>query len=335
MLKIAHLKIDPPVILAPMAGITDLAFRLTCRKFGAPFTFVEMINCRSLSYKSRKTKEMLRGAPSDCPLGAQLLGSELQYILKGLEIMQSFPVDLIDFNAACPVKKVTCRGEGAALMKTPKKLNKILKAMVEHSRLPVTVKIRTGWDKDSVNAREVAVACEDAGISALFIHGRHKEQKYSGEIDYKTIAKVKKAVRIPVVGSGNIWNVSQVKKMLEETGCDGIAVARGALGNPWIFREIIEFFGKGGIFKRPTLEEVVQIFLEHLDRTIELYNERKAVLIFRKYLGWYFKGVRNVRLIRQKADQVKTKQDIINVLIAAQIIDPTLEVVATGLSAKG
>ncbi|MDP3142691.1 MAG: tRNA dihydrouridine synthase DusB [Candidatus Omnitrophota bacterium] len=321
MLKIANLKIDPPVILAPMAGITDLAFRLTCRQFGAPFTFVEMINCRSLSYKSRKTYQMLMGDPADRPLGAQLLGAELKYILKGLEIMQTFPIDVIDFNAACPVKKVTTRGEGAALMKAPKKLQKILKEIVKHSGLPVTLKIRTGWDKDSVNAHDVALYAQDAGIAALFIHGRSKDQGYSGGIDYKAIAKVKKALSIPVVGSGNIWSAMHARKMQDETGCDGITVARGALGNPWIFREIISCFKNEPIPARPTLEEIAKVFFEHFDRTAQLYDEKKAVLIFRKYLGWYFKGIKNVREVRSKADKVKNKQDIVNVLREARIIE--------------
>jgi tRNA-dihydrouridine synthase B len=320
MLKIANLKIDPPVILAPMAGITDLAFRLICREFGAPLTFVEMINCRSLSHRSKKTKEMLRGDPQDKPLGGQLLGSDLKYILPALEIMQTFPLDLIDFNAACPVKKVTCRGEGAGLLKTPRKLQKILKAMKENSRLPVTVKIRTGWDEDSVNAPEVAKYCEDAGIDALFIHGRHREQEYRGEIDYKTIARVKKAIKIPVIGSGNIWSALHAQKMFKETGCDGITVARGALGNPWIFREIGGFFQGGKIWEKPCLSDITAVFLNHLDHAIQLYGEKRAIPLFRKYIGWYFRGVKHIRQVRSQSDRVKTRQEIISTLQNAGIM---------------
>jgi tRNA-dihydrouridine synthase B len=264
------------------------------------------------------------GDPADRPLGAQLLGAELKYILKGLEIMQAFSIDVIDFNAACPVKKVTTRGEGAALMKTPKKLQKILKEIVKHSGLPVTLKIRTGWDKDSVNAQDVALYAQDAGITALFIHGRSRGQGYSGGIDYKTIAKVKKALSIPVIGSGNIWSAMHARKMQDETGCDGITVARGALGNPWIFREIISCFKNEPVPARPTLEEIAKVFFEHLDRTAQLYDEKKAVLIFRKYLGWYFKGIPHVRNIRAKSDKVKTRRDIVNALVAADITCPQM-----------
>lgn len=302
-----------------MAGITDLAFRLICREFGAVLAFVEMLNCRSLSYKSKKTKEMLRADPQDRPLGAQLLGSEIKYILPALEILQSFSIDVIDFNAACPVKKVVKRGEGAALMKEPKKLHKILKAVVKHSRLPVTLKLRAGWSRSSINAKEAALWAQDAGVSAVFIHGRTKEQGYSGEIDYKAIAAAQKALDIPVIGSGNIFSAQHAGKMLENTGCDGVAVARGALGNPWIFKELGAFLQGKKAPPPPPLEETIKVFFTHLDKEIELSGEKAAILLFRKFLGWYFKGVRNVRHMRERSSRAKTREDIVNILKEAQI----------------
>jgi len=236
MLKIGNLKLKSNLILAPMAGITDLPFRMLNRKFGCELAFIEMLNSRSVGHKSRRTLQMLSTDPKDRPLGVQILGCEEQFILKALDVLKNHKFDILDFNAACPAKKVVRRGEGAALLKEPKKLQRLLKLVVKNSKVPVTVKIRSGWDKDSVNAKEVALYAQDAGISGLFIHGRTKLQAYSGNVDYEIIRKVKKALDIPVIASGDIFNRELIKKMLKETGCDGVTVARGALGNPWIFK---------------------------------------------------------------------------------------------------
>ena len=206
MLKIGNLELKSNFILAPMAGVTDFPFRLLCRKFGCEMAFVEMINVRSLGYHSAKTRQMLSSDKKDSPLGVQILGCEPKFILKALDILKNYKFDLLDFNAACPVKKVIRRREGAALLCEPEKLSRLLKLIVGNSWVPVTVKIRTGWDKDSVNAREVGLLAQDAGVAGLFIHGRTKMQAYSGAVDYKTIRQVKKALDIPVIGSGDIYS---------------------------------------------------------------------------------------------------------------------------------
>ncbi len=301
-----------------MAGITDLPFRMLCRKFGAELAFVEMINCRSISHKSRKTRHMLSTLPKDKPLGIQILGCEEKYILKGLDVLRSYKFDIMDFNAACPAKKVVRRGEGAALLKDPKKLNKILKLVVKNSKIPVTVKIRLGWDKDSVNAKEVALYAQDAGISGLFIHGRTKTQEYGGNVDYEVIAKVKKALDIPVIASGDVFSGELAKRMLSETNCDGLVIARGSFGNPWIFKEIKEFLKTGKVIPKPARAKVIKVMLEHLDASIVFYEERNGVILFRKFFAWYTKGIRNIRPLREKCSRAKTRLEMeamINLLL--------------------
>jgi tRNA-dihydrouridine synthase B len=310
MLKIGKLKLKSNLILSPMAGITDLPFRMLCRKFGAELAFVEMINCRSVSYKSRKTKNMLSTAPGDKPLGIQILGSEDQYILRSLEVLKNYKFDILDFNSACPAKKVVRRGEGSSLLQDTKKFARILKLVVKNSWLPVTVKIRAGWDKDSVNAREIALIAQDCGVNAVFIHGRTKTQAYSGQVDYRVIGEVKKAIDIPLIASGDIFSGLLAKKMFDETGCDGLAVARGSLGNPWIFEEIQEYLKNGKVIDRPTEKEVVQVIREHMNACLDFYGERNGVVIFRKFFIWYTKGMRKVRRLREQVSRAKTRQEL-------------------------
>ncbi|MFA7706342.1 MAG: tRNA dihydrouridine synthase DusB [Candidatus Omnitrophota bacterium] len=310
MFKIGSLKLKSNLILAPMAGVTDLPFRMLCRKFGAELAFVEMINCRSISHKSRKTKHMLSTAAKDKPLGVQILGCEEKYILKALDVLKAYKFDILDFNAACPAKKVVRRGEGSALLKDPKKLAKLLKLLVKNSQIPVSVKIRLGWDKDSINAEKVALYAQDAGVSGLFIHGRTRIQEYGGNVDYAAIAKVKQAVNIPVIASGDVFSAQLAKKMLTETNCDGLVIARGSFGNPWIFKEIKEFLKTGKVLPRPARTKIVKVMLEHLDASIAFYAERNGVILFRKFFAWYTKGIRNIRSLREKCSRAKTRLEM-------------------------
>jgi tRNA-dihydrouridine synthase B len=310
MLKIGNLNLKSNLILAPMAGVSDLPFRRLNRKFGAELAFVEMINCRSISFKSRRTQSMLSSDPQDKPLGIQLLGCEEKFILKALDVLKSYKFDLLDFNAACPAKKVVRRKEGAGLLKEPKKLKKLLKLVVKNSPVPVTVKIRTGWDKECVNAKEVALYSQDAGVSGVFIHGRTKVQGYSGAVDYGSITKVKKALAIPVIASGDILSAQLAQKMFSETGCDGLVIARGSFGNPWIFQEIKEFLRTGKIIPKPAKETVIKIMLEHLAASIDFYGERNGVVIFRKFFGWYTRGFRRIRPLREKSSRARTRLEM-------------------------
>ena len=310
MLRIGKLKLKSNLILSPMAGITDLPFRMLCRRFGAELAFVEMINCRSISYKSRRTKQMLSTLPKDKPLGVQILGCEEQYILRSMEVLREHKFDLLDFNAACPAKKVVRRGEGAGLLQEPKKFAKILKLVVKNAWLPVSVKIRSGWDKDSVNAREIALIAQDCGVNALFIHGRTKAQAYSGQVDYNIIKEVKKVLDIPLIASGDIFSGLLAKKMFDETGCDGLAVARGALGRPWIFKEIKEYLKSGKVLNRPKEQEIAKVLREHLDSYLDFYGERNGVVIFRKFYIWHTKGMHRVRRLREQASRARTRLEV-------------------------
>lgn len=309
MLKIGSLKLKKNFILAPMAGISDLSFRLFNRLHGVELAFCEMINVRSLGYKSKKTASMLKTTPEDKPLGVQILGCEEEYIKKGLDILGGYNFDILDFNAACPERKVTRRGEGASLLKNPKKLNKLLKLVVKNYKLPVTVKIRTGWDKDLAKTKEIALRCQDAGIKALFIHGRTKLQGYSGVVDYKAIKKVKDILDIPVIASGDIFSSSLAKKMFDETGCDGILVARGALGNPWIFKML-----GGKISGNPAIIDIVNAMIEQLDLCVKFSGDRVGIVLFRKFFIWYTQGIPEVRFLRNKACLAKTKFDMLKVI---------------------
>lgn len=314
MLKIGSLKLKSNLILAPMAGISDFPFRMLNRSFGAELTFVEMINCRSVSFKSKRTKKMLFSTPQDRPLGVQLLGCEIDYIRKSLEVINDYKFDILDFNAACPAKKVVRRGEGAGLLKSPEKLGEILKLVVKEIKTPVTVKIRAGWDKDSVNAVESAKAAQDAGVQAVFIHGRTRAQGYSGSVDYKIIRDVKKSLRIPVIASGDIFSPVLAKKMFEETGCDGLIIARGALGNPWIFKQISRYLKYSELIACLSHDEITDTMLKHLDMCIDFHEEKNGVIIFRKFYGWYTKGFRKIRALREKSNRIKTRAEMAEII---------------------
>ncbi|HAZ10548.1 MAG: tRNA dihydrouridine synthase DusB [Omnitrophica bacterium GWA2_41_15] len=314
MLRIGTLKLKSNLILAPMAGVSDLPFRLLNRRFGCELGFIEMINVRSLSYKMRKTKKMLSTNVKDRPLGIQIIGCEEEFILRGIDVLGSCEYDILDFNAACPVKKVARRGEGAALLKDPKKLHKLLKLIVNNSKKPVTVKIRTGWDKNSINAKETALASQDAGVSALFIHGRNREQGYSGEVDYDTIKDVKRALDIPVIGSGDVFSPELAKKMLDETGCDGLLIARGALGNPWVFKEIKEFLKNEKTIKKPGIDKIADVMIDHMNSYIDFYDALHGIRRFHKFFAWYTKGVPDVRTLREKAFRTKTKEGMLEII---------------------
>lgn len=314
MFKIGKLKLKSKLILAPMAGISDLPYRLLNRKFGCELTFIEMINCRSISHKSRRTREMLKSLPLERPLGIQILGKEENYILKAIDVLREYKFDLLDFNAACPAKKVVRRGEGAALLKEPKRLRQLLKVIVNNSDHPVSVKIRSGWDKDSINAREVSLYAQEAGIDALFIHGRTKFQGYSGSVDYNVIRQVKKALSIPVIASGDIFCVESIKKMFDETGCDAVIIARGALGNPWIFKDYISYIKTGKVNARPEISKIQKIMQGHLKSCVDFYGERIGIVKFRKFFTWYTIGRKKVRPLREKSSRAKTEQEMLQII---------------------
>jgi len=319
MLKIGYLQLPSRCMLAPMAGITDLPFRRLNRAFGCSFAFTEMVSVRALTHGGANTKDILSTEPHDVPLGVQLLGSDSDAMQKALELLQRHSPALIDLNAACPVPKITKKGKGASLLKTPHKLQELLKVMVRYSEVPVTVKIRSGWDESSTNAVDVARHAQDAGIHGLFIHGRTREQGYRGRVDYRIIKEVKTALQIPVIASGDALSPYLIKKMFDETGCDGVAIARGALGNPWIFRQAKEFMERGNLPERPSGEEVATTMKLHLQLFCDFYGEKHGTMLFRKFFGWYATGIPHMNLLRDMAFRAATRErmtELIECLLA-------------------
>ena len=321
MLSIGHVTIASPLVLAPMAGISDLPFRLISRSFGCKFAFTEMISANSLVHKNKNTLKMLSTGIDDRPLGVQILGGDAGVIKRALEIISGYSFDTIDFNAACPVNKVVSREEGAGLLRTPEKLQKIVKVIVENAGVPVTVKIRSGWDESYINAVETALRIQDAGAGGLFIHGRTRTQGYRGRVDYRIITEVKKALQIPVIASGDALTPELVKKLFNETGCDGVAVARGALGNPWIFRETGEYLENGTVGFRPGVHEITETMKRHLDLLVSYHGERSGVVRFRKFYSWYTKGM-SVKHLKEMAFSAATSDEMLGLIEEIQASPP-------------
>ena len=313
MIKIGNLELSTPVILAPLAGISAYPYRTINRGMGAELTYLEMISARALTYLSRETQERLRTYPNDRPLGIQILAKDPYYILRGLGQLKNYEFDTLDFNAACPQKKITSNGKGAALLKEPKKLNSLLKFIIENTTKPVTLKMRLGWD-DSKDTLRIAKGAADTGISALYIHGRTRQQGYRDGVDYGTIAKVKKALKIPVIGSGDILSAELAKKMFEETGVDAITVARGALGNPWIFREISELMKNGREIPRPKTSEVTSQMRKHLELLVAHFGEKTGVIRFRKFYIWYTWGFKQAKPLRTQISGIRTRLQTLDLI---------------------
>ena len=309
----SKLKLSVPVIMAPMAGITSLPFRLLNRKFGCECAFTEMIDARSLCHLNKKTEEALICDPSDRPLGVQLLGSESRYILKAMEKLECFNFDILDLNAACPKKKIIKKNKGASLLKDPKKLRNILKDMVKHTSKYVTVKIRLGWDKHS-DTKDIVRYIEDSGIHAIFIHGRTRTQDYRGKVNYEAIRKAKESISIPVIASGDIFSPELAMKMFSETGCDGIIVARGALGNPWIFNNIKSLLQNKKDLYKPGIKEIKATMKEHLKLYFKYYSEKRSIVKFRKFFSLYTYAFKNVRHLRFKTSSIHDKKQLLDLI---------------------
>lgn len=305
--------VNSPLVLAPMAGISDQPYRLINRSFGCGLAFTEMISAASLVHKSKNTLKMLSTVADDRPLGTQILAGDSETVKRALDMLSGYAFDLIDFNAACPANKVVSSGKGAGLLKEPAKLEKLLRAVVEGSIVPVTVKIRSGWDETSVNAVETALRAQGAGVSGLFIHGRTRMQKYSGKVDYRVIREVKESLEIPVIASGDALTPDLVRKLFNETGCDGVAVARGALGNPWIFRQSDEYLKNGSVSAGPGVDEIARTMKEHLDLNIAVHGEKAGVMLFRKFFAWYARGMA-VKELKGRAFHAETGDEMLRLI---------------------
>ena len=292
-----------------MAGISDLPYRMLNRSMGAGFAFTEMLSATALAYGNKGTMSKLTRLEEDKPLAVQIVGQNTDLIKQAMEVLSEYPYDTIDLNAACPMKKIAGTGKGAALLKDPLKMQGILKVMVENTDLPVTVKIRSGWDSESVNAVEVARHAQDAGVSAVIIHGRTRSQRYSGTVNYDIIREVKEAIDIPLIASGDALRPELIKKMFDETGCDGIVIARGALGNPWIFRQTEAYLKDGTEPSPPDIPERMRVMTEHLASMIECNGKKLGLIQFRKFYGWYTKGL-PAKALKVKAFRASTHEEM-------------------------
>ncbi len=313
-MKIGDFEIENNVFLAPMAGVSDTAFRRICRRYGAGLVYSEMISAKAMHYHDKKTAKMLYVSEEEKPFAVQIFGSELDIMAQIANDALKTGASIIDVNMGCPAPKIVNNGEGSALMRDTDKIYKIVKALKEACSVPVTVKIRKGFDEKNVNAVEAALAAQEGGADAVTVHGRTREQYYSGKADYDIIYKVKKALDIPVIGNGDIFCAEDAQKMFNETGCDAVMVARGAQGNPFIFKQINELLKMGKVTYEPTLEEKIDTMLLQLDMMIENKGEHIAVCEARKHAAWYLKGEKNSSLVRAKVNTAKSAIELKNIL---------------------
>lgn len=313
-LTIGEVTLENNVILAPMAGVTDLPFRLLCREQGAGLLCMEMVSAKAILYRNKNTEKLMEIDQREMPVSLQLFGSEPDVIAKAAAEIEDRPFAILDINMGCPVPKIVNNGEGSALMKNPRLAAGIVRETAKAISKPVTVKIRKGYDEAHCNAVEMAKYLEDAGAAAITVHGRTREQFYSGAADWEIIRKVKEAVAIPVIGNGDIADGESAKRMLEETGCDGIMVGRAAQGNPWIFREIISYLEHGVKMKRPAIEEVRDMIRRHAALQLECKGDYIGIREMRKHVAWYIAGYPHAASLRKKVCSVERMEELMELL---------------------
>lgn len=314
-MRIGSLQIDCPVFLAPMAGVTDASQRILAKAFGCGLVYSEMVSDKGINYRNCHTLEMLQSVPAERPLALQLFGAEPQSVAEAARYVESLGVaDVIDFNMGCPAPKVVKNGEGSALMRDPALAQRILAALRDAVRLPVTVKLRKGWDARSVNVVELAKRAEAAGVNAVAVHGRTREDFYAGRADWQCIADVKRSVRIPVIGNGDVRSAQDAARMLRETDCDAVMIGRAAQGNPWIFREVAVYLRTGEIPSLPTLAERRAVLLRHLDLLLAAKGDYIGAREMRKHAAWYTHGLPHAAQLRAAFNRAETRADFQAVL---------------------
>ena len=309
-LQIGNVELANSYILAPMAGVTDLPFRLLCKEQGAGLLCMEMVSAKAIQYHNRNTRALLEIHPEECPVSLQLFGSDPDIMSEVAKSIEALPFAILDINMGCPVPKIVKNGEGSALMKQPKLVHEIVKKTVRAIQKPVTVKIRKGFDDTSINAVEIAKIIEDAGGAAVAVHGRTREQYYSGKADWDIIRQVKEAVSIPVIGNGDVLSGEDAVAMQRETGCDGVMIGRGAQGNPWIFSELLEYEQTGSIPARPSQQELTEMMLRHARLQMQYKGEYLGIREMRKHVSWYTKGLPNSAKLRAEINAVESYEEL-------------------------
>ena len=319
-LKIGNVELKNPYILAPMAGVTDLPFRLLCKEQGAGLLCMEMVSAKAIQYNNQNTKALLEIHPEEEPVSLQLFGSDPNVISEIAKRIEELPFSILDINMGCPVPKIVKNGEGSALMNQPKLVHEIVRKTAKAIQKPVTVKIRKGFNDESINAVEIAKIIEDAGGAAVAVHGRTREQYYSGKADWDIIRQVKEAVKIPVIGNGDVVSGESALAMMTETGCYGVMIGRGAQGNPWIFSQLIEYEKTGVMPKRPSSKELKEMMLRHARLQIEYKGEYLGVREMRKHVAWYTTGLPNSAKLRGEINAVESYEEL-EKLLEEKILD--------------
>lgn len=314
-MKIADVNIPNPVFLAPMAGVTDLPFRLFCKEMGCGLVYTEMISAKGLFYGNENTKLLLEVDEKEHPVAVQIFGSDAEIMSQMAKKLEETDIDIIDINMGCPAPKIVKNNEGSALMRNPKKIGEIVKAVSSSVKKPVTIKIRKGFDDNNINAVEVAKIAEENGAAAIAVHGRTREQFYSGRADWDIIKQVKEAVSIPVIANGDVFSPEDAKRLFEETNCNAIMVGRAAQGNPWIFKRILHYLKKGEILDEPLAQEKINTALRHAKMLIEYKGEYIGIREMRKHVSWYTKGLLNAGILRDKINKAKDYKELENLLL--------------------
>ena len=309
--KIGNVEIDNNIFLAPMAGITDLPFRLLCKEQGAGLVYTEMVSSKGMFYNDQRTKKLLEIDEKERPVAVQIFGNDPKIMGEIAREVSNY-ADIIDINMGCPVPKVVKNNEGSKLLLNLPLIDEITKEVVKNSKIPVTIKIRKGWDNEHIVAVDVAKIAEKNGVSAITVHGRTRDEFFSGEVDLDIIKKVKEAVSIPVIGSGNVVDGESAKEMFEKTGCDAIMIGRASNGNPWIFNTVIKYLEDGTIVSKPNNEEIKKTILRHLEMLSNFEGKDVALLEMRKHIGWYTKGMQGASAIRNEINQIADYDELVN-----------------------
>ena len=309
-MKIGNVALENNVFLAPMAGVTDLPFRILCKEMGCGLVYSEMVSAKGILYDNKNTTELLEVDAKERPVAVQLFGSDPEILGAMAKKIEEYPIDIIDVNMGCPAPKIVKNGEGSCLMKTPELVGKIVRSLVESQKKPVTIKFRKGFDEEHINAVEIAKIAEANGASAVAVHGRTREQYYSGKADWDIIRQVKEAVHIPVIGNGDVTSAEKAAEMRKITGCDGVMIGRGVQGNPWIFRELAEYDRTGTIPPRPTQEEIRNMMLRHARMQLEFKGEYLGIREMRKHVAWYVKGMKGAAKFRAQINQVESYEEL-------------------------